>query len=256
MAAPELVATAHRSLGYLTSPISSPQDDSIRAAWRSSSAAALTDIPEFPTPSPERPSPRRMRSAPDILKVSPPTPISSYLVRRPPLQTAERLRNAMFGDEGSLGCGGVRTPITSPVRKGGLGSPLRDSGSNKRQRVDQGDLPISSPPRLIFLEINQPRTPNTSPLLPYSHQAFSNALASTCSHIASHRISPSPAHPVMWAAPSINTHLIASKGELPKAVRRRGRLKPLSLRSRIRLAARKSLVRAAPRSSSMGGAVP
>lgn len=62
-----------------TSPTSSSRDDSIKALWRSSSAANLTDVPELPTPSPERPSPRRMRSAPDILgliKSSPPSPVT------------------------------------------------------------------------------------------------------------------------------------------------------------------------------------
>ena len=65
----------------------SPKDDSIKTLWRSSSAANLTDIPELPTPSPERPGlGRRMRSAPnlgEILKQSPPTPVSTRLRQVP-----------------------------------------------------------------------------------------------------------------------------------------------------------------------------
>ena len=77
----DLLEEAHKALGYgLTSSTSSPspRDDSIKALWRSSSAANLTDIPDLPTPSPDRPSPRRMQSAPDlraIIKASPCTPI-------------------------------------------------------------------------------------------------------------------------------------------------------------------------------------
>lgn len=88
-----LIDAAHQSLGYdmdfVARPSTSPKDDSIRALWRSSSAVALTDVPEMPTPSPERPSPKRNKSAPDllgILKSSPTSPITSRRARGTILQ--------------------------------------------------------------------------------------------------------------------------------------------------------------------------
>ncbi len=223
------MAAAHRSLGYLTSPVTSPQDDSVRAAWRSSSAAALTDIPDSPTPSPERPSPRRMHTAPEILKVSPPTPIFSTRKRsREPLQTATRLQSAMLDDDDeSIGAarGVLRTPLTSPVKGKTLGSPMVSPPSRKRRYDQEDGEGHTSPPRLG--SSRQPVAPSRQPLT-------SSLPRSTPPHI-----SPSPAQTGVATIRCIPSRLYPIRSQRPEIpIVGRKRSKPLSLRSRMRLALR------------------
>lgn len=78
LTAERLLAAAHQALGYNTSTTSltqlaSPESDSMRAMWKSSSSVVVTDIPDLPSSmsSPERPSPRRIHSAPDLMTPSP-----------------------------------------------------------------------------------------------------------------------------------------------------------------------------------------
>ncbi|KAK4687112.1 hypothetical protein P7C73_g2995, partial [Tremellales sp. Uapishka_1] len=72
MSAKELISTAHASLGYRHSPISSPQDDSIRSAWRFSSQLPFADIPDSTQSNSKRLC--RAQTSPVIEKRSPRTP--------------------------------------------------------------------------------------------------------------------------------------------------------------------------------------
>jgi hypothetical protein len=133
----QLVTAAHQALGYIDSAnpenVTSPADDSIRAAWRSSSTICL-DIPELPTPtpSPERQSPRRMQSAPEIWKVSPPTP--------------RREATGLFGSRRALKWptgrddGGPGLALrTSPIRATEVVKMPMEMARFKRARIEHAD---------------------------------------------------------------------------------------------------------------------
>lgn len=81
LTAEQLLTVAHQALGYDLSSMSlaqlaSPESNSMKAMWRSSSSIAVTDMPDLPSPiaSPERPSPRRIHSAPDLTTNPTPSP--------------------------------------------------------------------------------------------------------------------------------------------------------------------------------------
>jgi hypothetical protein len=166
----DLITTAHDSLGYLVPSIPlSPEDDSIRAAWRSSSHACL-DIPDFGSTISPRPSPtntktntntnkrRRMQSAPDILefKTSPTTPSPT---RRPhTIRTGRALIDLLPEDRNLEQRGilpfGIGTPVSSPAKRP-LESPMSITRPEKRSGDDEVLVapcpilrtPISSPSR-------------------------------------------------------------------------------------------------------------
>ena len=226
-----LVDVAHRSLGYLISPTSSPFDDSVRAAWRSSSTIARTDIPDFPSPNPERPSPRRMRSAPEILKHSPPTPTARVIRGGTTLQTAHRLQDMMLhrDDENrSKAEGTLGVPRDTPARTKRLSSPLF-SPSPKRREVDVEDRGMTSPPR-ITVGID-PTTPRRCTSLLPSIQSPRILLRVPLS--AGDSMNSQSRQPILR---------ISSKRSLLVNNSHRHTLKkrPLSLRTRIRLALRDS----------------
>ena len=225
---PDLLAAAHRSLGYVTSRIASPADDSIGAAWRSTSAAALTDIPEFPSPSPERPSPRRMHSAPEILKVSPRTLNFSAHSEKRALQTAVRLQNALTEEHPTANEGGVEwltTPSSSPIKSATLGSPIASPLSKKRQRMDEDDAGSANLSCRLRTRIS---TPVIRPHKPFSPRAPSVIVPpSSLPHLSSSPTLPLGSKRRLHAAVTETSAL---------ALVSKGRLKPLSLRSRLRLA--------------------
>jgi hypothetical protein len=208
MSGPELIATAHHSLGYQppTIPLS-PEDDSIRQAWRSASQACL-DIPDgntiSPSPGTKR---RRMQSCPDVLemgiKYSPPTPPTSSPTRRMRPTRAGRRIHQLLSDvadhEGSLPFL-ARTPISSPVH-GGLQPPLSVFQRNEGKRATKVD------------EVPLPTPPTSSPL--------GSSRTVIIPHITH---TPNDQLPV---TPTPNS---------------RKPIKPLSLRSRLKLAARRSIV--------------
>jgi hypothetical protein len=213
LAGQELIVTAHKSLGYKTpsTPLS-PLDDSIRAAWRSSTQTCL-DIPDLcssasPTLSPGSKK-RRMQSAPDILgfKTSPPTPPPSSPVRQLEPSAGKRMRRAMdlrsdvdSDKEGVNGGNGAMfpgTPVSSPVRRI-LASPIRQRGAT--------GIGPDHEPRVGVL-----RTPVSSPL--------------------------APARIVAIPLPMDTKVLPFEPGDDGKSKNRK--LRPLSLRSRLKLAARR-----------------
>lgn len=128
----ELVTAAHQSLGYAPSvtPLS-PENDSLRALWRSRSTAVV-DIPDL-SPTPRKrppPTPTRRASAPCILKLSPPTPQRARLVQPLPVtptpcrlrflpSSGQRLADAMTE---------LPTPVISPgiqLRARNVPSPVK-----------------------------------------------------------------------------------------------------------------------------------
>jgi hypothetical protein len=175
LSAKDLIDTARSSLGYLpTSPrqqLGSPESDSLRRLWRTSSSFAV-DIPDTPSPrtpsSNNRPLAKRVQSAPDIreiLKSSPPTlvfhdgPSPGRIGTTEAMQTLLNLptreaREARQAREGEVEEGVVwlRSPVTSPNR------PC----SRKRYlgAVEVGHGVTSSPKRIRLLaETMPPRSP-------------------------------------------------------------------------------------------------
>jgi hypothetical protein len=202
-----LITTAHDSLGYLIPSVPlSPEDDSIRAAWRSSSHACL-DIPDFGSTISPRPSPtntnkkRRMQSAPDILefKTSPKTPSPT---RRPhTIRSGRALIDLLPEDRNLEQRGilpfGIGTPVSSPAKRP-LESPMSITRPEKYSGIDE--VPVAPSPIL--------RTPISSP--------------SRHSHIIIiPRLSQDDAIEAATVTPQ-----------------RSRIIKPLSLRSRMKLAAR------------------
>ena len=204
-----MIATAHHSLGYKP-PITplSPEDDSIRAAWRSASQACL-DIPDYgstisPSPAIKR---RRMQSAPDVLqfdlKNSPPTPPTTSPVGMTS-GAGRRLDCLMERKENH----GTKTHISS---SGKLGSPLEVSLEAK------ADTPAQIPNNTIAPPHLPPTPPPSSPV-----RASQTIIIP---HIVSgHDTYPHTGHDQLHTPP-----------------RRPKKVKPLSLRSRLRLAARRSI---------------
>jgi hypothetical protein len=209
-----LILTAHHSLGYQppTTPLS-PEDDSIKQAWRSASQTCL-DIPDgntiSPSPGTKR---RRMQSCPDVLemgiKYSPPTPPTSSPTRRMRPARAGRQIHQLLGDvadqDGSLPVF-PRTPIFSPTY-GGLGPPLIVFQRNEGNRTT------------IFNEVPLPTPPTSSPL------------GSSRTVIIPH-ITPTPNEP----------RITGEQLPITPTSKSRKAGKPLSLRSRLKLAARRSIV--------------
>jgi hypothetical protein len=204
-----LIATAHHSLGYKT-PITplSPEDDSIRAAWRSASQACL-DIPDYgstisPSPATKR---RRMQSAPDVLqfglKASPPTPPTSS-----PVHMASGGGRRLDGLMNQNGDDIVRTPISSP---GQLGSPLEVS---QEARTDASGHDRNT---AILLHPLPPTPPPSSPVRASQTTIIPHFLSD-------HDTSQYSGHKMLHTPP-----------------RRPKKVKPLSLRSRLKLAARRSI---------------
>jgi hypothetical protein len=169
LSAKDLIDTAHSSLGYL--PISprqqlgSPENDSLRRLWRTSSSFAV-DIPDTPSPrapsSSNRPLAKRVQSAPDIreiLKSSPPTPVfrDGPIPRR--IGTAEAMQTVLGHPaeaarecEVEEGVMWLRSPVTSPSgrcpRKRNLGTMevgYSVASSPKRIRLLAETLPPRSP---------------------------------------------------------------------------------------------------------------
>ncbi|KAK8849569.1 hypothetical protein IAR55_004904 [Kwoniella newhampshirensis] len=254
--AQSLVRTAHQSLGYdlsatfgrLTSPRS--PDDSIRAAWRSSTSIALIDVPELVSPR----SPRRARSAPDLTKVwkkSPETPRSSPKRLKaigPETGSGRRLRDVMSDValnldnriDGEVEKEGVNW-LRSPIKR--LGEDIRSHGSlSKRMKQDRMVVQQRSPtsPRILS-ELDPPGN--------RSQSAKSPARFPTLPHY--HSPSVSPLKPARRLFTSIDWSCLSSHLNQPVGAdtpRRndisqwKGR-RALSLRSRIKLANRGISVR-------------
>ncbi|ORY34864.1 hypothetical protein BCR39DRAFT_515200 [Naematelia encephala] len=252
--AADLVAAAHRSLGYAPpNPLASPEHDSIRAAWRSSSIACL-DIPDTPSPKCSPIPMKRVQSAPDLFeihKISPPTPrLSSprgYIISTPRremvsttrrgiisipsrvLRTSRVLRHALDSEVEDHSW--PRTPITSPVG----GKRRKDPYENpeKRRRIDS----------MAHGRRRYPDTPFTSPIL--AHERVSRAssplfdLASSNPPAKYHSLTGSStfhSSPILRSL-EVNSRIYQTTHREPSTyIRQRGRLKPLSLRSRFKLA--------------------
>ncbi|ORX37868.1 hypothetical protein BD324DRAFT_650411 [Kockovaella imperatae] len=222
-----LIAAAHQSLGYSSgtvNPHPSPQDDSIRALWRSASAKTLTDITEFPTPSPERPSPRRMQSAPQLptFKPSPRTP--SPRSRQPQesspifgLPSAHQLANALTTDTTSFQQRSFVSPESEDVECAmPFGSVTQTLNGLKRL----GSPIAATPPKAAKHQ--------HSPLRPTSH-VFTPPLTSPV-------LGPKPS--LQLAASGSPSRSILRNLEVNSNLRNapRSASKALSLRSRIRIA--------------------
>lgn len=200
-----MIASAHQALGYKTTPtILSPQDDSIRAAWRSSTQTCF-DVPDLVSsislsPAGKR---RRMQSAPDlmILKTSPPTPPRSSPLRQPRSSGMRMQSAAAFGSHANdIDQSRVPmfpgTPVSSPA-PGLLGSPIH------AQRITE------EPAQHVGM-----RTPISSPFAPTRTVSMPR---------------------------SIDAIFDTKELRADEPVRKQPRLRPLSLRSRLKLAARRSI---------------
>lgn len=274
MDGPELIKTAHKSLGYLPGPLilsGSPESDSVRALWRTASDHALDVIPDTLSPvkpSGERMMRQRMRSAPDlweIYKTSPPTPRSSGVhafrqssprSRNAVKDVGERMREAARAVDPavleirheleSARCLGdaLLTPRSSPVKR--LGSPLFTPSPDKRVRrkttyACTHQIDTKSPARLRSVLPVLPTPPPTSPVL---QPLSGNIDVADQSEVRDSEEGP----------PRDATGCKRSKGDVSTAYEtcipraksckaeakgRRGKLdKALSLRSRIRLVLR------------------
>lgn len=213
LSGPQLIATAHQSLGYQTptTPLS-PEDDSIKAAWRSASQACF-DIPDHPSTTTPSPSPgtkrRRMQSCPDMteLKTSPPTPPTSSPAhgRLGPTRAGRQIHQLLSqGDQAGSLPFLARTPLSSPAQ-GGLGPPLK-------VLKDRVQVPLPTPPT------SSPMGSSRTVIMPYGAHA--------------HTRTQTPHEPSITGNQLITTP--PSRTHKP--------MKPLSLRSRLKMAARRSIV--------------
>lgn len=220
--APELIRTAHKSLGYLAanphSSITSSPEDSISTMWRTASSGAI-DIPAD-TPSPIKPgSPshrslaKRVKSAPDlgqIMKLSPPTPRHS---RRSPL----RLPISPISN---------RVLITSPCRRmieaisgGKVDSPSSrgEAGRLKDRETDIGfggylmPTPITSPakrpagPISSFSPVKRLKAFQAVPSPPHKPERYTNLTG-----MARQLRTPPPSSPILS---SVDTNVDVEKSQ-------------------------------------------
>lgn len=246
----ELITTAHQSLGYNIAPGPiSPEHDSIRTAWRSSSQACL-DVPDSGgTP---RRSPRRGQSAPDVLefvtKISPPTPVRSIHQAETGNGTGRRMQAALgleteAGDGDSnheeVGIGRGReqeqilppTPTTSPAKRWVPMTSIQHKTTTKRARQDRDQVvekvlrtPTTSPLRTSQLaNITPPTPPRFSPHAKNVDRGDERDVGD----VRTHSIDPAMAQRI--------TAGIVERKQRENGASGDGKgLKPLSLRSRLR----------------------
>ncbi|WWC92925.1 uncharacterized protein L201_007888 [Kwoniella dendrophila CBS 6074] len=243
-----LIITAHQSLGYnvpLNSPYSPPSgEDSIRALWRSHSTVNLIDVPVLV--SPKSPiSPKRVKSEPNLVQFfrdSSPTPNPSG---RPKdsgkqLQTAKKLTELIADDGGLFDSNQplipdhLRPQITSPSHITRPSPIPTISSATVPQEIPR---PSGSPSNIIAF----------GPLLPIP-------LVQTSPRKSPQRNAIRPTSPVKrlilsidWSRIDIRDQSTPIKKkqktedlkETKETIKRSSILKPLSLRSRMKLASRR-----------------
>ncbi|WWD20194.1 hypothetical protein CI109_104670 [Kwoniella shandongensis] len=262
LTAQALISTAHQSLGYNITGLTSPRspDDSIRAAWRSSTSIALIDVPELVSP----PSPtRRTRSAPDlgeIWKTSPDTPerSSPQRLQSRGVESGRLLRDVTSdkGDVVTVVSGGEEDKENEEEGVMWLKSPIRRLGNgespSKRRKPDDGpsNCPVTSPSRQPSSTSEEDRavslqTLRSPPL--FSSLPPQSSMAITQLRPAKRLLTPIDwscftiplTNPVMSAVVSHKKlgqggNIVQGRGRGPGKGKVKGK-KALSLRSRIKL---------------------
>ncbi|WRT69581.1 uncharacterized protein IL334_006570 [Kwoniella shivajii] len=234
----DLIRTAHHSLGYEMnnplSPYSPPSaEDSIRALWRSHSTINLIDIPILVSPKSPR-SPKRNKSESNLILLarnSPLTPIGNDEANNHASrgESGRRLREMMSENEGL----DLQEHVNTPRRNFDFGPALPPLPLNP----DRTDDP--SPRTQSRREVQDP-CPSTPP-------ARSAALVVPIPQIQfiPTRISPRKVtSPVKRLISSIDWSTIDLKNQSTpnkkkKKVERKRFNKPLSLKSRLKLATRR-----------------
>ena len=206
-------------------------DDSIRQAWRSSTQGCL-DVPDSHSSVSPYKSPTRlvrgrargrgtgtgMQSAPDVLKYSPPTPPPSSPTR-PDLTVSTETGDRIHAISLNPPIGGCPPRPSSPL--GPKDPSMKRTGTNvisstptlsrKVQRISPtADIPVTPPAKRLLQPariIAPVQTPITTPVPQTQRQITKNPLET---HIA----------------------------KIPNKERQRKKLRPLSLRSRLKLATR------------------
>ncbi len=245
----DLIATAHKSLGYLqTTPISSPED-SVKALWRSTSHSALTDIPDSSesahTLHKDRKKRKMYESAPTILKTSPSTPVSSKIVDAhspksgKDLVSHERLSGVVRSPHGH---GSFWRPPATTMKRTGICTQKQGSDECREQAAldqppDRSPLfsprgvfetlsPVSRP--LLAKDMNTDPLPGLRPVHTKLKPTYSNVRLGNAIELVA----------------SLNYYETTSREILAKRdfSSKRKKVKPLSLRSRIRLVQRKRIL--------------
>ncbi|WVR08189.1 hypothetical protein IAU60_005235 [Kwoniella sp. DSM 27419] len=266
LSAQELLHVAHTSLGYHAPPSPKSSDDSVKAAWRSSSTLALVDVADLLV-SPKDRSPRlkRNRSEADLdferekgSLWTDRSPKTSAARGRPPAASAAawRLRQLMSDDEGvdwgadATGHIGLQEPLRlSPERrdlpsKRNTTEPPRPPGASPQPLVpcsppvepDPGARPTPrriessgpSPAKKLIRAIEWSLADLTVQTESFGQLADSLRQLSGSS-------GPAESHPTsarLIRRPASKSALLSSKCGY------RDRTRPLSLRSRIKIASR------------------
>nr|XP_019043413.1 hypothetical protein I302_07990 [Kwoniella bestiolae CBS 10118]OCF22343.1 hypothetical protein I302_07990 [Kwoniella bestiolae CBS 10118] len=240
----DFIRSAHQSLGYhipsINSPYSPPSgEDSIRALWRSHSTINLIDVPRLVSPSSPR-SPRRVKSEPNLTFLMRDTMPSPGLGGRA-IEIGRKLMAVMSGREDLLEVDEplipsfLRPPTTSLQPVNHLAEQEKSVQVNRPEAQDEISKPTTPPPKNT-ISFGPPlvlATPRKSPSIkPTPHISPVKRLISS----------------IDWSSIDIHDrsipakkHKIGMNREGGEKARRKvgGGMRALSLRSRLKLAARR-----------------
>ncbi|OCF77906.1 hypothetical protein I204_01909 [Kwoniella mangroviensis CBS 8886] len=231
LSAQDLIRSAHQSLGYhipsTNSPYSPPSaEDSIRALWRSHSTMNLIDVPLLVSPKSPK-SPKRVKSEPNLnllLSNATPSPISKESGRKL-MAVMSGQEDFLEGDEPLIPSYNLRPPTLNPQRNA-ISPPNEMPVNIVRPFTPPPKSSISfGPPLLISTPRKSPQRKAIPPISPIKRLISSIDWSSIDIH---HQSTPKKA----------KTLVLEKEKEGKKRDKKVG-VRPLSLRSRLKLASRR-----------------